>query len=107
MVQTYRVLAQRSPGAASLEDLFTATTETIVSSLTVCNTNSTAVTFRIRVAPAGAADATSQALYHEVDLPAEDTFIATVGLTLANTDVIRVQASATNVAFHAYGTEET
>ena len=78
-----------------------------MSSITACNTSGSDQTFRVRVAPAGAVDATEHALYHDVTVPANDTFIATVGLTLAATDVIRVQASSTLVTFHAYGAEET
>ncbi len=110
MALAYQILAQHIIAVIdTLEVLYTVpgATEGIVSSITVCNTDTVAHTFRIRVAPAGAADATEHALYHDVTVPGNDTFIATVGLTLAATDVIRVESDSLLVTFHAYGTEET
>ncbi len=110
MALAYKVLAQHIIAVVdTLETLYTVpgATEGIATSITVCNTSGSAQTFRVRVAPGGAADDPEHALYHDVPIPANDTFIATIGLTLAATDVVRVRASSTAVTFHLYGTEET
>jgi Fe-S cluster assembly iron-binding protein IscA len=71
----------------------------------VCNRSATATTFRISVAPAGAADATSHYLYYDTALDGNDTFIATIGITVATTDKIRVYAGAATLTFSAFGVE--
>lgn len=109
MTSTYKVLAQLKPAATTLTTAYTvaSATSTTVSSVVVCNTNNTSVTFRISVAIAGAADTKEQYLYYDLPLQGNDTFIATVGVTLAATDVLKVYASATNVAFNFFGVEIT
>lgn len=109
MTETNKILAQLSPSATTLTTLYTvpSVTSTAVSSLVICNTNSSSVTFRVSVAAAGAADNIKQYIYYDLPLLANDTFIATIGITLATTDLIRVYASSTNVSFSAYGVEIT
>ena len=109
MAQTYKVLGQANPLAATLTALYTvpASTSVVTSSISVCNTAATSATFRVRIAPAGAADALVHALYQDVTIAGNDTFVATIGATLAATDVIRVQGSTANLVFHAYGLELT
>ena len=104
-----KVLGQSRPGATTLTALYTvpALTNTTVSSVTVCNTSAIATTFRISVAPAGAGDSPVQYLFYDVAISGNDSFVATVGLTLATTDVIRVYATLATLNFHAYGIEES
>jgi hypothetical protein len=58
MADTYKVLAQSNPSAASLTDAYTVpgATQTIISTITVCNRSATPTSFRISVAVNGAAD---------------------------------------------------
>lgn len=100
---------QSKPLAATLTDLYTvpALTSAIGSSIQVCNQSATATSFRISVAPAGAADATSQYIYYDVAIPGNDNFTATVGMTLATTDVIRVYATLATLSFTLYVQETT
>jgi len=109
MAETYKVLAQSRPSATTLTDAYTVpgATSTVVSSIVINNTSATATTARVSVAVAGAADATSQYVYYDLSIPGNDTFVATVGLTLAATDVIRVYATLATLNFHFYGTEIT
>lgn len=108
-MQTMKVLAQLSPSASTLTALYTvpAATSTVVSSLTFCNQNATVVNVRVSVAVAGAADDPKQYLYYKLPCGAFDTFIATVGLSLATTDVIRCYSDTANVSFSAFGVEIT
>lgn len=107
--ETLKVLGQSAPSATTLTDMYTVPggTQAAVSSIVVCNRGSTESTFRISVAVAGAADANAQYVYRDVPIPANDTFIATVGISLGATDVLRVYSSSANLSFSAYGAEVT
>lgn len=107
MAETSKVLAQTNPTATTLTDSYTNATAggAVVSSLTVCNRSATQTTFRVSVAVAGAADDNKQYIYYDVIIPGNDTFIATVGITLANTDVIRVYATLATLTFNFFGVE--
>ena len=109
MPQTHKVLGQSNPAATTLTTLYTvpASTQGVVSTITICNTASSATTYRIAVRPAGASIATSQYLAYDAALPANDTATLTLGVTLATTDVISVYAGSASVAFSAYGVEIT
>jgi hypothetical protein len=108
MAQSYKVLGQANPSATTLTTLYTVpSAQASVSTVTVCNTSSTATTYRIAVRPAGAASATSQYVVYDAPLPANDTVTLTLGITLATTDVLSVYAGSANVAFSAFGVEIT
>ena len=109
MPQTHKVLGQANPAATTLTTLYTvpASTQAVCSTITVCNTASSATTYRIAVRPAGASIATSQYLAFDAALPANDTATLTLGVALAATDVISVYAGSANVAFAAFGVEIT
>jgi glucose-6-phosphate dehydrogenase assembly protein OpcA len=109
MPQTHKVLGQSNPSATTLATLYTvpASTQAVCSTITICNTASSATTYRIAVRTAGASIATSQYLAYDAALPANDTVTLTLGVTLAATDVISVYAGSANVAFAAYGVEIT
>jgi hypothetical protein len=109
MADTFKVLGQSKPSATTLTDLYTvpAATSTTVSTITVCNQSSTATSFRISIAPAGAADATSQYIYYDVAIAGNDTFACTVGFTLATTDKIRVYNTLATLSFSVFGVEIT
>lgn len=101
-----KVLGQSNPAAATPTTIYTvpAATATVISSLTVCNRGS-ATSFRIAIRPAGAALSNEHYLYFDVAIPANDTFIATVGLTLATTDVVTVYATDASLSFSLFGQE--
>lgn len=107
MSDSIKVLGQLSPAATTLSTLYTvpAQVQTTVSSLVVCNTGASTVTIRIAVAEAGATDNVKQYLYYDYVLPAKDTLALVIGITLNETDQVKVRASATNVAFNLFGVE--
>lgn len=109
MAQTIKVLAQLNPSATTLTTLYTvpAATSTVVSSIVVCNQAAADATFRISIQIAAAADNAKQYLYYDTTVVANDSFVATIGITLATTDVIKAYASTTTLSFTAYGTENT
>jgi hypothetical protein len=71
----------------------------------VCNRSSVLATFRISIAVGGGATANKDYIYYDLPIGANDTFIATIGVTLATTDKVRVYASNTNLSFSLYGSE--
>jgi ribosomal protein S2 len=102
-----KVLGQSNPLAATLTDIYTvpAAKYAVVSSIVVCNRSATPTAFRVTVAVAGAVDGNAQYLYYDLSIPGNDTFIATVGITLAATDVVRVRATLATLSFSLFGTE--
>lgn len=104
---TYKVLGQSTPAATTATTLYTVpgATSAVVSTLAVCNQNTTASTYRIAVRPAGASLAGQHYLAYDVAIQAKDTHTLTLGVTLATTDVITVYAGATLLSFNAFGSE--
>ena len=107
MATTQKVLAQTKPSATTLTDSYTvpAATQATISTIMVTNQSATATSFRLSVAVAGAADDTKQYLYYDIAIPGNDTFAATVGITLAATDVIRVYNTLATLSFNIFGVE--
>ena len=109
MPQAHKVLGQSNPSATTLTTLYTvpSATQAVCSTLSVCNTGSSATTYRVAVRPAGASIATSQYLAYDAAIPANDTTVLTIGLALATTDVVSVYAGNANLAFSLFGCEIT
>lgn len=99
------VLYQSNPGAA-LTDLFTATNRAIIKKITVANRAATAKTFRLSIAPLGAADAVSQYLYYDVSIPKNETREILGPFDLVASDVVRVYGQDNNVTFTINGITE-
>ncbi len=109
MTDTLLVLGQAQPTALTLTPIYTvpASTSAVVSSIMVCNTGGTSTTFRLSIAIGGALDNIQQYIYYDLPILNNDTFIATVGISLATTDVIRVQSASGNVSFTISGVQIT
>ena len=109
MPDTIKILGQQAPNATTETDLYTvpASTSSVISSLVVCNRGTAAGTFRISTSAAGAATTNKDYVYYDLPIGANDTFVATMGISLATTDKIRVYASTANMSFTAYGVEIT
>jgi hypothetical protein len=107
MSATYRNLGQVAPLATAETDLYTVPSPVaaICSSLVVCNRGTGATTFRVSVSISGAVTATKDYLYYDVPIAGNDTFIATIGVTLSANDVMRVYAGNANLSFSLWGTQ--
>lgn len=107
MTNTIKVLGQVAPAAATLTTGYTVpgSTETISSTITVCNRSAIATTFRIAIRPAGAGISDEHYMYYDTPLPGNDTFTLTLGITLAATDVVSVYATLATVSFNIFGQE--
>jgi hypothetical protein len=103
-----KLLGQSAPNATTLTALYTAPmcARTTIDTLTICNRAAAATTFRISVAPKGAADAVAHYLYFDTGIAANATVNLTeLNIRLTETDELRVYATAATVSFSAFGIE--
>ena len=109
MATNYKVLGQSAPSATTDTTLYTvpASTQAVVSTVSVCNRGTTAATFRIAVRPDGASIANQHYVAFDVAIDANSSIPWTIGITLGDTDVITVRASSANLSFSAFGSEIT
>lgn len=117
MGQTYKVLGQVCPTTTGvLTTLYTvpATTSAVVSSIVVTDVGNAGGGFAVSVAVAGAADNIKQYLYgaptHGLYIDPLDTFAATMGITLAAGDVVRVKTisgGTSEITYQLFGSEIT
>lgn len=109
MPEIRKILGQSNPAALTLTDLYTvpASTQAVVSTVTVCNADATPVQFRISVAQGGAANAQEQYLYWDFSIPEGDAFASTIGITLDAGDVIRCRSTGSSTSFQVFGVEIT
>ena len=107
MATTYKVLGQAKPTAATLTSLYTvpASTQTVVSTLTVSSLTNDLTTIRIAVQPAGAAIENKNYLVYNNTIPGYSTAQFTIGITLGATDVVSVYDTAGTCAFNLFGSE--
>lgn len=107
MATSYKVLGQSSPSATTETLLYTvpAATSTVGSSIMVCNRGTSSATFRVSISKAGAATSNKDYIYYNVPIGTGDTFVATIGITLAATDVVRVYATTADLSFNLFGSE--
>lgn len=109
MATTYKVLGQINPTANTATTLYTvpSSTQTVVSTIAVCNQSATASTFSLAIQPAGASITAKHYLNYQTPIPGNDTITITIGLTLGNTDVISANVGSGSISVHAYGSELT
>ncbi len=108
MAETLKNLGQVATVANTLTPLYTVpgAKSAVISSLSVCNrSDSQPMRFRLAHAIAGAADDSKQYVFYDELVPPNKTFIATIGITMATTDVLRVYASHNEASFSAWGSE--
>lgn len=110
MPVAYKILGQSAPANTSNADLYTvpASTQTVVSSLTITNTTATSATARIFVRNNAATAATSNAILYDAPISANSVVTLTVGITIDASDVITIQTGTANaLTFMAFGSETT
>ncbi len=107
MTDVLKVLGQVAPSATTATTLYTVPdlTLTTVSSLVVCNRSGSGVTYRVSVRVAGAGADNKQYLFYDKSLAANTTEAHVIGITLGQTDVVRVYASTTDLSFSLFGCE--
>ena len=108
MATNYKVLGQSAPAATTNTDLYTCATANgaVGSTLAICNRGAT-TTARVAIRPAGAAISNQHYICYDVSVAAADTLFLTIGVALANTDVVTVYANTANTSFSLFGSELT
>ena len=105
MANAYKVLGQLADASANDVTLIADQDgQTIVSSIVIANREAATNTFRIAVRPGGATLANEHYIAYDSDVLANDSITLTLGITLADNDIITVGASDANVSFSAFGT---
>ena len=107
MVTTYLTLGQSNPAATTATTLYTcpSATQTVVSSIVICNQAAVAATYRLAIRKSGAVLAAQHYLVYDASIGANTTTSYTLGVTLAATDIITVYASTATMSFSAFGSE--
>jgi hypothetical protein len=107
MADAIKVLGQLDAAATTSETLYTVPdlNLTTVSSLVACNRNGSAETFRVSVHVEGAVADDKQYLYYDKEVPANDSLAIIIGMTLNQSDVVKVYAGGTGMSFNLFGVE--
>ncbi len=109
MGKSYKVLGQINPAATTASAIYTvpAATESVLSTITVSNIGATAATYRLYIRPNDEALANKHYIVYDSTVPANDSIMLTLGLTMDASDKIYGYASTASVAFGVFGSEIT
>jgi hypothetical protein len=109
MTDSIKVLGQIAAAATTAEALYTVPSLALVttSTLVMCNRTTTKITFRVSVHVAGAGADDKQYIFYDTPLNGNSTLSVTIGMTLAEADVVTTYASATGLSFTLFGVETT
>ena len=107
MTTKLKVLGQSNPTANTWNLIYAVPSNNtaVVSTISVCNTGVSNALFSLAVQPANASITTKHYIAYNTTVPAYDTVVLTLGLSLGSTDVISANVSTSNVAVGAFGTE--
>lgn len=107
MATAYKVLGQSAPSATTETNVYTvpASTETVVSTIVICNRATTQATYRIAIRPDGTTIANTHYIAYGATVPANDSIALTFGLTMNAGDIITVYASSADLTFSIFGSE--
>jgi hypothetical protein len=107
MATTYKVLGQVNPSAATATTAYTvpSATQTVISTITVCNTGPAPASYRVAVRPDAETLATKHYIVYDSSLAPQTTDTLTLGLTIDAADVVTVYSSSATMAFNLYGSE--
>ena len=101
-----KILGQAAPTTASTETLLytcpSTSADTVVSTIVVTNRGTNQNTFRISVSKGGGATQNTDYLTYDLSIAGNDVFVMTIGMTLAPTDVIRVNTTGSGSALLTY-----
>jgi hypothetical protein len=107
MATNYKVLGQEAPAATTDTTLYTvpSATETVISTIFVCNRGTDAATYRIAVRPNAATLANEHYIAFDAPVAAKETIAITTGITIDAADVVTIRASTADLSFNAFGSE--
>lgn len=85
-----------------------ATTNTVCSTIAVCNTASSAATYRIGLTESGSASPLlAEHIVYGTNVPANDTVFLTLGVTMEAGKKVLIASSASTLVFNMFGSEKT
>jgi len=103
----YKVLGQlAATTTATAVYTVPASTETVVSTITVANRSASARTYRIILRPNDEALDNKHYLAYDVSIAASDTVALTLGITMDATDKLYVSGSTNDLTFNVFGSEK-
>lgn len=107
MATTYKVLGQVNPAATTPVSLYVCPTgtQTVISSITICNQGASDGTYRIAVRPDAAPLSVEHYVVFDATAASKTTTAYTIGITLNAADVITVYSSNATTSFNAFGSE--
>ena len=107
MATTYKVLGQVNPSATTATTAYTvpSATQTVISTIAVCNTGAYPTTYRIAVRPDAETLATKHYVAYDATIAPQDTVTLTLGMTMDASDVVTVYAGHATLAFNLFGSE--
>jgi hypothetical protein len=110
MTDTLLVLGQAYPTAATTTTLYTvpAATSTTCSTLVICNQSTTAAdSVNVAVQVGGAALTNKQYMIYQMPMQPNNTYTATIGMSLATTDVVSCYSTNGTSSFNLFGVQLT
>lgn len=98
---------QGTAGVSTYATLYStgASTTAVVSSILITNTAAVSATYRVAIMGSAGTPAATNWLIYDATVAPNDTICLTLGLTLANSQFIRVSSSANTVTFSAFISE--
>jgi hypothetical protein len=94
-------LANATP--TNYNTLYAPTSQSVASTLSICNLTSSSQTFSVRIRVGGASANDKQFIIKDSKLLANDTIFLTIGLSMGAGEILEVAASTPNVAFNLSG----
>jgi hypothetical protein len=109
MANTYKILGQSAPNAATSTTLYTcpASTQTIVSVITATNRSATGTSIRVSIDPDAAGDSNPDYIAFDLPIAGNQTIELGRGVVCDASDLIRVYNTLATVSFSAFGVEIT
>lgn len=109
MATAYKVLGQLAPTAAQASTAYTcpASTQTVVSTISVANRGTATDYFRIAVRPNAEAINDKHYICYDTKIDVNDSIFFTIGITIDASDVITVYSEKGTTSFNIFGSEIT
>jgi len=109
MASSYKLLGQVAPTATTTTTLYTcpSATESVISTISICNRGSSATTYRLSARPSASSLANEHYIAYDSAIDANDTVLVTAGFALAADHIIEVYGGNGVLSFVAFGMEIT
>ena len=107
MPTVYKILGQLLSNANTQSTVYTVPVgnSTVISTITVCNQNTANTTYRLAIQPTSGNAAANSFIIYDATVLGKDTAALTLGLTLAQNNIISANCSLSNVSINIFGSE--